>query len=138
MWPSPEPAIIHSRRIDRDFASRTLSIFIMHHLKSGSDLRTRLTRVVSSVYYCITCVKKAPYSWKIWRKLNLADWPQPASTKKYWQILIWRTTRIDLDTPTHLVLSCALSLIELRGVACYRLVRMNVPYWDYQQQWSIN
>ena len=61
-----------------------------------------------------------PYSRKIWRELNLADWPQPAWTKilanfnlvvrygiairiyaskKFWQILIWRLQRQTAKLP---------------------------------------
>ena len=61
-----------------------------------------------------------PYSRKIWRELNLADWPQPAWTKilanfnlavrygiairiyaskKFWRILIWRLQRQTAKPP---------------------------------------
>ena len=39
-----------------------------------------------------------PYSRKIWRELNLADWPQPARTKILAD-LIWRMAELDLAMP---------------------------------------
>jgi hypothetical protein len=43
-------------------------------------------------------VHTPPYSRKIWQKLNLADWPQPARIKILVD-LIWWIPEFDLATP---------------------------------------
>ena len=62
---------------------------------------------------CTVRIRLIPYSLKIWRELNLVDWPQPVSTKIFADINLVDDYRIkvNLDTPMCLVLTHASALV---------------------------
>ena len=61
-----------------------------------------------------------PYRWKIWRELNLADWPQPARIKMLPNFNLADGRILSSYAPNLLHGHARLRL--LRGVACLEII----------------